>query len=93
MIGRHTVCCWGLIGALVATMDASCRAERCAGPERCGVEARDRDKTGTTARPKVMHRAQMPRIAAFAQRIDFAAEGTGVEPATGCPAPEFQSGR
>lgn len=53
----------------------------------------NRDKTGTSASPQNTIGPQMPNSQALASRMILEAEGMGLEPTTGCPAPEFQSGR
>ena len=57
------------------------------------AEVANRDKTGTSTVPRTTATPQsliFPR-SADGQRSE--AEGMGLEPTTGCPAPEFQSGR
>ena len=56
-------------------------------------EVLDRDKKGTNALPKNGNSSQMPGNKANASCVSFGAEGTGLEPATGFPAPHFQCGR
>ena len=54
---------------------------------------RQRDKTGTTWGPRNSVAAEVLRSEQLAATFSFAAEGTGVEPATPCGAPHFQCGR
>lgn len=58
--------------------------------EQRGLEVADRDKTGTTACPKNSNGPQTPVNQALASRVFFQAEGMGLEPTTGFPAPHFQ---
>ena len=55
------------------------------------LEVGDRDKTGTTRLAGQGSVVQMPKITPYSEAPSIAAEGTGLEPATGCPAPEFQT--
>ena len=55
-------------------------------------DARDRDKTGINDPTSKTIGTQSVTDQAFASSCSFRAEGMGLEPTTGCPAPEFQSG-
>ena len=50
------------------------------------------DKTGTTGGQEKEAGSQAAIVKALASRVSFPAEGTGLEPATGKPAPDFESG-
>jgi hypothetical protein len=56
-------------------------------------EVADRDKTGTITVPRIDHSSQRPENKPNAGRGSFEAEGMGLEPTTGFPAPHFQCGR
>ena len=53
----------------------------------------DRDKTGTESPSENSQSSQKLTIQALASPKIFQAEGKGFEPSTGCPAPDFESGR
>ena len=57
------------------------------------AEVDHRAKTGTRSLGTNGNSSQTPINKAITSRHVFQAEGTGVEPATGCPAPHFQCGR
>lgn len=62
--------------------------------KRCHTVAMyNRDNTGTTTCPETTNSSPTRGFSMSASRQNLKAEGTGLEPATGCPAPEFQSGR
>jgi hypothetical protein len=56
------------------------------------VAIHNRDKTGTSASPETTNGSRTREISMSASRQDTVAEGMGLEPTTGFPAPEFQSG-
>ena len=58
-----------------------------------GAEFSIRDKSWTTGCLGARGVSQGGERKAVTTRRSFAAEGTGLEPATGCPAPHFQCGR
>ena len=53
----------------------------------------NRDNTGTSNVPKMTDNPQSLVFTRSASGQQLEAEGMGLEPTTGCPAPEFQSGR
>jgi hypothetical protein len=55
--------------------------------------AANRDKTGTIMSRQNDSGSQMVEVKPFTSRASFTAEGKGFEPSTGCPAPDFESGR
>ena len=55
--------------------------------------AMGRDKSWTSEGAKNAHRSQVQSELALTTCASFVAEGTGLEPATGFPAPHFQCGR
>ena len=68
--------------------------------ERChpragatGRQVSGRDKTGTNGCPVLEAISQHHTGKELATARSFEAEGKGVEPSTGCPAPDFESGR
>lgn len=76
--------------AVLPLSSVSAAIEVC--PESRICESGDRDKTGTIAIPKMIEHSQGLGLSRFESDRSLKAEGTGFEPATGCPAPEFQSG-
>ena len=55
------------------------------------AEFSNRDKSWTTACIGARGVSQVAADAALTKRRSFQAEGTGLEPATGCPASDFES--
>jgi hypothetical protein len=55
------------------------------------AEFPNRDKTGTTTCADMRGASQGIADSALTKRRSFEAEGTGLEPATGCPATDFES--
>ncbi len=51
----------------------------------------NRDKTGTSTCSETTDSPPTREISMSASRQNVEAEGMGLEPTTGCPAPEFQS--
>ncbi len=54
------------------------------------AENADRDKTGTRGGLKNKAGSQVAILKGLASRVSFQAEGMGLEPTTGFPAPHFQ---
>ena len=57
------------------------------------IEEANRDKKGTTLFPATTNDWKNADFSANKDAENFEAEGMGLEPTTGFPAPEFQSGR
>ena len=57
------------------------------------AELVDRDKSGTTGCQETKMDSQALCLQVLTRPASFQAEGTGLEPATGYPAPHFQCGR
>lgn len=62
-------------------------------PQPPTAESGDRDRTGTPALQNECRGGQTLEFPALEHAEIIRAEGMGLEPTTGCPAPEFQSGR
>lgn len=62
-----------------------------AGPHKS--DAAHRDKSGTSRVHKKYTVSEVESNSAITARSCFGAEGTGFEPATGCPASDFESDR
>ena len=64
---------------------------RSAAAARTTCEDENRDKTGTSRSLEMTNGSLTREFPTFASRQSSLAEGMGLEPTTGFPAPEFQS--
>jgi hypothetical protein len=72
---------------------AECLAARTTSRDCNCLTDLNRDKTGTSGSVANNVGSQMAAVTPLASRVSFVAEGRGLEPPTGFPAPDFESGR
>ena len=89
------ILCLATLATLMAMIDTAPLSGASVGPSHFTTicaEVADRDKTGTNGCPTNENGSQVAVSSVLASRVSFRAEGKGLEPSTGYPAPDFESG-
>ncbi len=82
--------CWIVLFTLWPAAVTKAKTVPFTSPQNDDDQVDRRDKRGTTARHENKDRSQGLADQQLASSFSFEAEGTGLEPATGFPAPHFQ---
>ncbi len=84
-----------IVSTMMAIVALSLGSMEAVGASALSVKLRDTrlDKTGTNRAAKNDNSPQTPVFQALTSCGSLKAEGKGLEPSTGCPAPDFESGR